>query len=107
MALLLPVELCLLCSIKQRLGIQPAGSIVHDMLPGDVTCGVEAGVYVGHQLFGQGTGVAEYATKKPRTGKVGPEPQQVCHPLPGHHGIQSDVGVAHMYAFPGQVRVCS
>ena len=107
MALLLPVKHCLMFSIKQRLGIQAAGSIVHDMLPGDVACGVKAGVDVSHQLFSQGTGVAEDAAKEPRTGKVSPELLQVRHPLPGHYGVQSDVGVANIYTFSGQVRICS
>ena len=71
------------------------------MLLGDVTWGVEAGVDVCHQLLGQSTGVVENAAKEPRTGEVSPELQQVCHPLPGCRGVQSDVGVANMYAFSG------
>ena len=67
------------------------------MLPGDMTWGIEAGVDVCHQLLGQGTGVAENAAKEPWTGEVGPELQQICHPLPGHHGIQPDIGVADVY----------
>ena len=76
------------------------------MLPGDVTWGVKAGVDVCHQLLGQGTGVAENATKEPQTGEVGPELQQICHPLPGRHGVQPDIGIANVYMFPRQVRVC-
>ena len=71
------------------------------MLPGDVMWGIEAGIDVCHQLLGQGTGIAEDATEQPRTGEVGPELQQVHHPLPGCWGVQSDVGVANMYVFPG------
>ena len=63
-------------------------------------------VDVCHQLFGQGTGVAEDATKEPRTREVSPELQQVRHPLPGYHRVQSDIGVSNVYAFPGQVCVC-
>ena len=68
--------------------------------------GVEAGIDVCHQLLGQGTGVAEDAAKEPQTGEVSLELQQVCHPLPGCHGVQPDVRVADMYAFSGQVRIC-
>ena len=71
-----------------------------------MTWGIEAGVDVCHQLFGQGTGIAEDAAKEPRTGEVGPEMQQVHHPLSGHHGVQSDVGVADMYVFSGQIPIC-
>ena len=101
MVLLLPVELRLLLSVKQRLGIQPAVGVVHDMLPGDVMWGIEAGIDVCHQLLGQGTGIVEDATEQPQTGGVSPELQQVCHPLPCCCGVQSDVGVANMHVFPG------
>ena len=71
-----------------------------------MTWGVEAGVDVCHQLLGQGTGVVEDAAKEPRTREVGPELQQVRHPLPGRHRVQLDIGVADMYAFSGQVCIC-
>ena len=48
----------------------------------------------------------EDAAEDPRTGEVGPELQQVRHPLPSHHGVQPDIRVADMYPFSGQVRVC-
>ena len=63
--------------------------------------GIEAGIDVCHRLLGQGTGIAEDAAKQPRTREIGPELQQVCNPLPCHRGVQSDVRVANMYAFPG------
>ena len=66
---------------------------------------VKAGVDVYHELLGQSTGVAEDATKEPRTREVGPELQQIRHPLPGRHGVQPDIGVANVYAFLGQVWV--
>ena len=65
-----------------------------------MTWGIEAGIDVCHQLLSQGTGIAEDAAKQPRTGEVGPELQQVRHPLPGRQGVQLDVGVANMHAFP-------
>ena len=68
--------------------------------------GIQAGVDVCHELLGQSTGVVEDAIEEPRTREVGPELQQICHPLPGCHGVQSDVGVADVYAFSGQVRIC-
>ena len=68
--------------------------------------GVKAWVDICHKLLGQNTGVAEDATEEPRTGEVGPELHQICRPLPGHHGVQLDVGIANVYAFPRQVRVC-
>ena len=49
----------------------------------------------------------EDTAKEPQDREVGPELQQVHHPLPGHHGVQSDIGVANMYVFSGQVHVCS
>ena len=76
------------------------------MLPGDVTWGIEAGVDVGHELLSQSTGVVEDAAKEPQTREVSPELQQICHPLRGRHRVQPDIGVADMYAFLGQVRIC-
>ena len=75
------------------------------MLPGDVTWGVEAGIDVCHQLLDQGTGIVEDAAEQPQTREVGPELQQYCHPLPCHRGVQSDIGVANMHTFPGEVHV--
>ena len=52
--------------------------------------------------------VAKDVAKEPWTREIGPELQQICHLLPGRHGIQADViGIANMYAFPGQVRIRS
>ena len=68
--------------------------------------GVKAGVDVCHELLSQNTGVVEDAAEEPRTREVGPELQQICQPLPGHHGVQPDVGMADVYTFPGQVHVC-
>ena len=68
--------------------------------------GVEAGVDICHQLLGQGTGVVENAAKEPWTGEVGPELQQIRHPLPGHHGVQPDIRVADIYVFSGEVCIC-
>ena len=48
----------------------------------------------------------EDATQEPRTREVGPELQQVRHPLQSHHRVQPDVGVANMYPFSGQVCIC-
>ena len=48
----------------------------------------------------------EDAAEEPRTGEVGPELQQIRHPLPGHHGVQPDVRIANVYAFPRQVHIC-
>ena len=71
-----------------------------------MTWSIEAGVDVCHELLSQSTGVAEDAAKEPRTGEVSPELQQICHPLPGCHGVQPDIGVANVYTFSGQVRIC-
>ena len=60
---------------------------------------VDAGIDVCHQLLGQGTRVTEDDAKQPWTREVSPELQQVCHPLSGHRGVQSDIGVANMHAF--------
>ena len=68
---------------------------------------VYAGIDVCHELLSQSTGVAEDAAIQPWTRQVGPELQQVRHPLPGHCGVQSDIAVPHMHAFPGQVRASS
>ena len=57
------------------------------MLPGNMMWGVEAGVDVCHELLSQNTGVAEDAAEEPPTGEVGPELQQIRHPLPGRHGV--------------------
>ena len=64
-----------------------------------MTWGVEAGVDVCHELLSQSTGVVEDAAKEPWTEQVSPELQQICHPLPGHRGVQPDVWVADLYAF--------
>ena len=64
---------------------------------------IKAGVDVCHELLGQNTGVVEDAAEEPRTGEVGPELQQIRHPLPGCHGVQPDIGMANMYVFPGEV----
>ena len=71
-----------------------------------MTWDVEAGVDVCHQLLGQGARVAENAAKEPQTGEVGPELQHICHPLPGCHGVQLDIGVADVYMFSGEVHIC-
>ena len=71
-----------------------------------MTWGIKAGVDVSHELLSQSTGVAEDAAKEPQTGEVGPELQQICHPLPGHHGVQPEIGVADVYVFSGQVCIC-
>ena len=68
--------------------------------------GIKAGVDIHHKLLSQNTGVVEDAAEEPRTREVGQELQQICHPLPGHHGVQLDVRIANVYAFLRQVHIC-
>ena len=94
---------CSLCLVKQCLGIEPAVGVVDNPFPRDALTDVYAGVDVGHELLCQSTGVAENTAIQPWPGQVGPELQQVCHPLPRSHGVQPDILVPYMYALPGQV----
>ena len=68
---------------------------------------VYAGIDVCHELLRQSTGVAEDAAIQSCAGQVGPELQQVCHPLPGCRRVQPDVVVPYMHALSRQVRAGS